>query len=203
MMVRRRRTGWEHLDKDPALFFEKVLLLKLTDAQVRTLEAIADGDHTRLGLVWDHFNTPEEVDGLPNLTINEPTLACGMVLWRAAACHRPTLLWGGRRITAEQWAQHTATILGGARPELRNGARLVTGTTERPGGLLLANGAWAMRYDGPYHEDALAAAESLGYCADVLIGDFQWVGQESCAAAGNYVKEHGGLLTVVVAADGP
>lgn len=194
MMVLRRRTGWEHLANDPVRFFEEVLQLQLSNMQVAQLNAIADGRRTRLGLVWTGELGPHA---------DEATLAVGVALWRAAACHRPTVLWGGRRSIASAWMDHTILIIQASRADFRHDFRMRRGPEpEDTWGLLLPTGAWAIRYDGALPGDARAAAQALGNRVDVLIGDFNWVDGEELTAAFEFADQHDALATLVVGQDG-
>lgn len=188
-MVMRRKTGWEHLRDEPVAFFENVLLMQLTNMQKAQLNAIADGRRDRLGLVWNPDDEP---------TIDEAAMAVGVAMWRAACWHRPTVLWGGRPTIASAWLVHAVMILTASRPEFRSDFRLVREGDKRPWGLVMPNGCWVIRYDGPLAEDCLDAAHKLGNRADVLMGDVDWMDRTTIQDALDYADREEALVTLVM-----
>lgn len=189
MMVMRKTTGWEHLRDNPIAFFEDVLLISPTVEQRMILREIAAGTRRRLGLLW---GVSEHVD--------EASLLVGIMLWRSAACHRPTLLWGGRRVMAHSWISHAAALIGAARSDFRNMLQ-VRIEKDRPWGIALSNGTWAVRYEDPFSDSAQVAANAMGGGVDVLIGDFEWTDRETVSDAVKFGQREGALVSMVVAPD--
>lgn len=190
MMVLRRKSGWEYLCDDPVRFFSEVLQLQLEPHHKAMLAAIGDGRRSKLGMVF-HKNKEHTAD--------EATIAVGLAFWAAACRHRPTLIWGGRRTTASAWMDHAVMVLQAARAEFRFDFKLIRPSDwENPWGILMPNGSWALRYDGPLPADQIQATRNLGCRANILIGDFKWVDRESMSDAVRYTEVHDALLTVVI-----
>lgn len=180
MTVRHRQTGYELYAKLPEEFFSAILLLPLTEKRRRVLRAIASGHQTRLGLTWADTEDSDEID--------VATFAAGVALWRAAACGRTTILWGGRRSIAWEWIMLAAEVVSKAQPEFRSDFRveMMTGRGREPTPpwrLQMPNGAAALRYDGALPEDISRGVDEHGGRADVLIGDFGWASSEHIAEA--------------------
>lgn len=191
-MVQSKTTGWEHLSDNPVFFFERVLLLQVSNIHKAWMNAVADGRRDRMGLVWQPISGNFEAD--------EASIACGMAFWAAACQHRSTLIWGGRRGVARAWIEHAATILGHATPEFRNGHRMVL-EEDKPIGIRMSNGTWALRFDGCFPEDSIAGVQALGYRANVLIGDFSWTDRANVDAALHYAGDHQALTMLMVGHD--
>jgi len=187
-MVQRKLTGWEHLAGDPVTFFERVLLLQVSNEHKAWMRAVADGRRDRMGLVWNPSSGFEA---------DEASIACGMAFWAAACQHRPTVIWGGRRSVARAWIDHAAAILSNSTGEFRNGHRLSV-QDDKPIGLMLPNGGWVLRFDGAMRDDPMAAVHALGHRANVLIGDFSWTDRETVQHALDYAHGYSALTLPII-----
>lgn len=189
MMVMRRKTGWEHLKDNPIVFFEEVLMLDVSIAQRNILRGVAAGVTPRVGLIWGQ----EDV-------LDEASFLCGMMLWRAAACRRPTLLIGGRRSMAGSWIAHAGALLAASRADFRSDVQVRT-DPHGARGLLMVNGTWAIRYDGPFLEDTLEAVRMLGGEVDVMLGDFTWTDKVTIHAAVRLAEGARGVCSMAIGQD--
>lgn len=199
-MVLRKKTGWEHYANHLVEFIGEVLLLQINPRHLRLLESIADGTTSHIGLVWNHHAVHEDdIVG----AADEAALAVAIALWNAACWARPTLLWTGRRSVAAAWIDHAIIILSNAVGAFKHDFKLMKDPMcIKPWGLLMPNGAWALRFDGVHRENPLLAAQSLGNKVDVLIGDFEWTDRAALDDAIDYVNANEAMMTVVVGVDG-
>ncbi len=190
MMVLRKKTGWEGLADNPESFFTNILGMSLPRDKRMILLDIVHRSELRVGLVWD----PKD-----DTAIDDAAFAVGLCLWRAATQHRPTIIWCGRRSVASAWIDHCVHVLTKASQEFRNDYKLIRETSKLgQWGILMPNGAWALRYDGAFVEDAISAAESFGNRVDILIGDFYWVDNTDLDAAYDLADEHDAVTTLLI-----
>lgn len=164
MMVFGKSTGWECFERAPARFFRDVLGLPSTDDHLEMMRCVAAGASPRIGTVVD------QVDNFIDLQF-----IMGMILWRSLSQQRPTIIWGGRRARALAWIEAIHSQVHKSVPELFRNVRLIY-DSERfdiPWGLTHSTNHWLVRYDGPFEDDVLRAAQAHPN-ADILICDFSW-----------------------------
>ena len=190
-MVLRKKTGWEGLAETPELFFKNILGIDLPRDKRMILSDVVNRREMRVGLVWD----PKDQDAM-----DDASFAVGLCLWRAATQHRPTVIWCGRRSVASAWIDHCIYVLSKASAEFRNDYKLIRETAKESGpwGIIMPNGAWALRYDGAFAEDGVRAAESFGNRVDILIGDFYWVDTVDLDAALDLAEENDAVTTLLI-----
>lgn len=187
-MVMRKKTGWEGMKDDPVLFFDEILRLRTTREQRLMLLDIVSGDELRVGIVWDAVEDK----------LDAAAFVAGLMLWRAATCHTPTVLWGGRRSVAVAWLDHTFMVLQGSCQEFRSDFTIYKGKRDKAWGLKLPNGAWAVRFDGCFASDARNACDEMGDMADVLIHDFAWTDGDSINEALEYSDDNEAVASLLI-----
>jgi hypothetical protein len=189
MMVLRKKTGWEGLSNDPVMFFEDILNINLTRRQRMILADILHERELRVGMVWDA--TGEDA-------VDDAAFLCGVALWRAATLHIPTVLWGGRRSVAVAWMDHMIATLAASSCEFRTDFQSARSSRSSRWGIVMPNGAWALRFDGCFAEDARNACDELGDRADILLGDFAWTDTDSVEAAMDYADRNEAVAMLLI-----